>query len=158
MKYRILLTAISTLFLSMPSLATDSSSAMPNRHVQTANETTSPRYAPNAQVSILAPKDGATVSTTFTVKFGAKDVNIVPAGTDTANAGHHHLLIDMDTLPDLTAPLPATPNLVHFGKAQTETEITLSPGKHTLQLLLGNYVHIPGATPVLSEKITITVK
>lgn len=111
-----------------------------------------------ASVAILEPANGATVPTTFTVKFGASNVDIVPAGTNQENSGHHHLLIDTDVLPDMHSPLPTTPNLIHFGKAQTETEITLAPGKHTLQLVLGNYAHIPGDTPVISKKITVTVK
>lgn len=111
-----------------------------------------------SKVFIISPANGATVPTTFTVKFGAAGVDIMPAGTDQPNSGHHHLLIDTDVLPDFHAPLPATPTLLHFGKAQTEAEITLAPGVHTLQLVLGNYVHIPGEHPLVSEKITVTVK
>ena len=111
-----------------------------------------------AQVFIVEPANGATVPSTFTVRFGAKGVEIAPAGTDKPNSGHHHLLIDTETLPDLNSPLPASPTLIHFGKAQTETQITLTPGKHTLQLVLGNYAHIPGSTPIVSDKITVTVK
>ena len=111
-----------------------------------------------AKVFIVEPANGATVPTTFTVKFGATGVEIVPAGTDKPNSGHHHLLIDTETLPDFHAPLPATPTLIHFGKAQTETQVTLTPGKHTLQLVLGNYIHIPGTNPLVSEKITVTVQ
>ncbi len=113
---------------------------------------------PKAKVFIIEPTNGATVSTTFTVKFGATGVEILPAGTDKPNSGHHHLLIDTETLPDFHAPLPASPTLIHFGKAQTETQITLSPGKHTLQLILGDYIHVPGNNPLISEKITVTVK
>lgn len=114
--------------------------------------------ASTAKIFIVEPANGATVPATFTVKFGATGVEIVPAGTDKPNSGHHHLLIDTATLPDLNSPLPASPTLIHFGKAQTETQITLTPGKHTLQLVLGNYVHVPGANPLISEKITVTVK
>lgn len=111
-----------------------------------------------AKVFIVEPADGATVSQTFTVKFGAAGVDIVPAGTNQPNSGHHHLLIDTDKLPDLHSPLPATPTLIHFGKGQTETQITLAPGKHTLQLVLGDYMHVPGHHPLISEKITVNVK
>ncbi len=111
-----------------------------------------------AKIFITEPTNGATVPSTFTVKFGASGVEIVPAGTDKPNSGHHHLLIDTETLPDLHSPLPATPTLIHFGKAQTETQITLTPGKHTLQLVLGNAIHVPGANPLISEKITVIVK
>lgn len=114
--------------------------------------------APKAKVFIVEPANGARVPTTFTVKFGATGVEIAPAGTNKPNSGHHHLLIDTDTLPDFHAPLPASPTLIHFGKAQTEAQITLTPGKHTLQLVLGDYMHVPGDSPVISEKITVNVQ
>ncbi len=111
-----------------------------------------------ARIFIVEPVNGAKVPTTFTVKFGAAGVEIAPAGTNKPNSGHHHLLIDTETLPDLHSPLPASPTLIHFGKAQTETQITLTPGKHTLQLVLGDYMHVPGDSPVISEKITVNVQ
>jgi len=113
--------------------------------------------SPGAQTSILSPANGATVSTTFTVQFGLKGMGIAPAGSNIAGTGHHHLLVDNKTTPDFSMPLPANKNVIHFGKGQTETELTLAPGEHTLQLLLGDYLHIPHEAPVLSEKITITV-
>lgn len=111
-----------------------------------------------AEVYIIEPKNGAVVSKTFVVKFGLKGMGVSPAGLDKANTGHHHILIDLDKMPDMSTSLPATEQLKHFGGGQTETELTLAPGTHTLQLLLGNYLHIPHSKPVLSEKITITVK
>ena len=113
---------------------------------------------PDATLYIIEPIDGATVSKTFKVIFGLSGMGVAPAGTNIENTGHHHILIDMDKLPDLTKPLPATDQIRHFGGGQTETELTLSPGEHTLQIILGNYVHIPHDKPVISEKITITVK
>jgi hypothetical protein len=137
----------SFVFALLTSLAISSAALAADKHT-----------SPTAKIFIIEPANGATVPTTFTVKFGATGVEIAPAGTDKPNSGHHHLLIDTDTLPDFHSPLPATPTLIHFGKAQTETQITLTPGKHTLQLLLGNYIHVPGANPLISEKITVTVK
>lgn len=110
-----------------------------------------------AAVYFIAPEDGATVAGTFTVKFGLTGMGVAPAGTAIESTGHHHLLIDTDRLPDLSQPLPATDTVRHFGKGQTETQISLPPGKHTLQLVLGNQVHIPHNPPVISEKITIKV-
>jgi len=110
-----------------------------------------------ASVYFIAPANGERVEALLTLKFGLEGMDVAPAGTDTPNSGHHHLLIDLDELPDLTKPLPANDQLQHFGKGQTQTEITLPPGTHTLQLLLGNYLHIPHQPPVLSEKITIIV-
>ncbi len=85
-------------------------------------------------------------------------MGIAPAGVNHPNTGHHHLLVDVAQPPDLNAALPVTENIRHFGAGQTEAELTLPPGKHTLQLVLGDYLHIPHDKPVVSEKITITVK
>ena len=122
--------------------------------VQAQDRTPSP---PGAKVFFIGLKDGATVTNPVTVKFGIKGMTLAPAGTTAPNTGHHHLLIDTDPPADLGQPLPATDNIKHFGKAQTETTLTLTPGKHTLQLLLADGNHIPHKPPVLSKKITITV-
>ena len=125
-------------------------------NVQAQERTPSPK---GAKVFIISPKNGETVSSPVTVKFGIKGMTLAPAGTKTENTGHHHLLIDTDAPADLSMPLPSVPDkVVHFGKAQTETTVTLPPGKHTLQLLLGDANHIPHNPPVISKKITITVK
>ena len=112
----------------------------------------------NAAVFILEPGDGSTVSSPVTIKFGISNMLVAPAGTDLENSGHHHILLDLVELPDMSQSLPANDNIIHFGKAQTETIIELNPGTHTLQLLLGNYLHIPHTQPVISKKITITVE
>lgn len=112
----------------------------------------------NAKAYLIAPKDGATVSSPLTVKFGLSGMGIAPAGVDLKNTGHHHLLIDLEDQPDVTQPLPATDNIKHFGAGQTETELTLPSGEHTLQLLLGNYAHVPHDQPVISDAVTITVE
>lgn len=111
-------------------------------------------YSADASVNIISPKDGDKVATKFLVKFGAENIAIVPAGTEQANSGHHHLIIDGD-LPDLDKPMGA--NVKHFGKGQTETELELSPGVHTLQLILGDKNHQPQKPAIISKKITITV-
>ena len=108
-----------------------------------------------AQLYIITPKDGATVKETFTVKFGLKGMGVAPAGVDKAKTGHHHLIIDGE-LPDLDKPMGK--EVMHFGGGQTEKTLTLPKGKHTLQLILGNHLHIPHKPAVISEKITITVK
>ena len=112
----------------------------------------------DAKVYFITPTDGQSVSSTFSVKFGLNGMGVSPAGIEKKNTGHHHILIDTDTLPNLQAPLPATDKIKHFGGGQTETKLTLSPGKHTLQLVLGNHNHIPHNAPVISKKITIVVK
>jgi hypothetical protein len=109
-------------------------------------------------VYLEAPANGATVSSPFTVKFGLKGMGVAPAGINHPNTGHHHLLIDMEKLPDFNAALPANENIRHFGGGQTEVDLTLAPGRHTLQLVFADYLHIPHDRPIVSEKITITVK
>lgn len=110
-----------------------------------------------AEAYLISPKDGAKVHSPVLVQFGLKGMGIAPAGVKFDNTGHHHLLIDTEAPADLGAPLPASEKIVHFGKGQTETTLTLAPGKHTLQLLLGDLNHVPHEPPVLSKKITITV-
>jgi hypothetical protein len=111
-----------------------------------------------AEVYIVSPKDGATVTSPVTVQFGLKGMGVAPAGIKFENAGHHHLLVDTDAPADQNAPLPVTDKILHYGKGQTEASVTLPPGKHTLQLVLGDQNHTPHNPPVVSKKITITVK
>jgi len=113
--------------------------------------------AAGAEVYIISPKDGAKVSSPFVVRFGLKGMGIAPAGVKFDNTGHHHLLIDTDAPSDLAAPLPASDKVMHFGKGQTETTLTLPPGKHTLLLVLGDSSHIPHNPPVISKQVTVTV-
>lgn len=110
-----------------------------------------------AKVYFIEPKDGAEVSSPVSVKFGLSGMGVAPAGVEKAKTGHHHLLIDIDKV-DLETALPADDNHKHFGGGQTETSVSLAPGKHTLQLLLGDHNHIPHKPAVMSDKITITVK
>jgi len=111
-----------------------------------------------AKLYFIEPQDGATVGQTFTVKFGLSGMGVAPAGVDFPATGHHHLLIDTEQLPDMTQPIAFTEQSKHFGGGQTETQITLSPGKHSLQLLLGDKNHIPFNPPVISKRIEITVE
>jgi len=111
-----------------------------------------------AEVYIISPKNGAIVHNPVLVQFGLKGMGVAPAGVKYDNTGHHHLLIDIDPPADQSTPLPATDKIVHFGKGQTETTLNLAPGKHTLQLVLADANHIPHSPPVISKKITITVK
>ncbi len=110
-----------------------------------------------AEAYLIAPTDGAVVGREVTVRFGLKGMGVAPAGTIAADTGHHHLLIDTP-LPSLDQPIPADAQHVHFGKGQTETTITLSPGTHTLQLLLGDQNHVPHDPVVASAVVTVTVK
>ena len=108
-----------------------------------------------ASVYFITPLDGESVSDNVTVRFGLENFGVAPAGIQINQTGHHHLIIDAD-LPPLDQPIPANNNYVHFGKGQTEVEIDLSKGTHTLQLLLGDFRHIPHNPPIYSKKIQIT--
>jgi Domain of unknown function (DUF4399) len=122
-----------------------------------AQERTAP--APDAEVYFIAPRDGATIQGPVTVRFGLKGMGVAPAGVKFDNTGHHHLLVDADFSElKLDAPLPATDKILHFGKGQTETTLTLPPGKHTLELVFADYLHKSFDPPLHSKKITITVK
>jgi hypothetical protein len=113
--------------------------------------------ADGAKVGFSNLEDGAVVPTEFTVVFSIAGMGIAPAGVEIENTGHHHLLIDVAQLPDFDQPLPASENIIHFGKGQSETQLELSEGQHTLQLVLADYRHLPHDPPVLSERITVTV-
>ena len=110
-----------------------------------------------ATVYFIEPMNGATVSSPIKVVMGLSGMGIAPAGTVKEHTAHHHLLINSN-LPDLNAGIPSDANHVHFGGGQTETTIELPPGSHTLQLLLGDHLHIPHEPAVMSAPITITVE
>ena len=110
-----------------------------------------------AQLYFISPADGATVSSPVVVRFGLGGMGVAPAGVVKDGTGHHHLVIDAE-LPRLDLPVPKSANYRHFGKGQTEVSLDLKPGKHTLQLILGDHLHIPHDPAVVSEQITIIVE
>jgi hypothetical protein len=112
--------------------------------------------APGAEVYFIDLKDGTTVPPNLKIYFGLRNMGVAPAGSDRENSGHHHLLIDTE-LPPLDQPIPNDFNHLHFGAGQTETEITLKPGSHTLQLLMGDKDHIPHTPPVMSPVVRVRV-
>jgi hypothetical protein len=112
-----------------------------------------------ARVYFINLKDGQDVTSPFLVQFGLSGMGIAPAGVEKANTGHHHLLIDATLSGDqLKQPIPMDDSHRHFGGGQTEALITLPPGQHKLQLVLGDWSHIPHAPPVMSDIITVTVR
>ncbi len=114
-------------------------------------------YAEDPGVFFIKPSNGDVVDKTFEVVFGISGMTLAPAGTYNNGTGHHHLIIDAP-LPNLSMPVPATKQYLHFGKAQDRTMITLDPGKHRLQMILGDGNHIPHSPPIYSEIIEIEVK
>jgi hypothetical protein len=112
---------------------------------------------PGAKVYFIAPKDGATLASPVHVVMGLKGMGVAPAGVEKENTGHHHLIVDTE-FKDLEYSIPNDAQHRHFGGGQTEADVTLPPGRHTLYLLFADENHIPHKPPVRSEKITITVK
>jgi hypothetical protein len=112
----------------------------------------------NAQVVFIWPSDGTVIHGAFWVRMGLRNMGVAPKGTDMANTGHHHLLIDADLPANMNEPVPSDRSHLHFGAGETEARVELPPGRHTLQLLLADKDHIPHDPPVYSKKITVTVK
>lgn len=110
-----------------------------------------------ARVFFESPADGAMLENPVVVEFGVSGIALAKAGDERPSSGHHHLIIDAG-LPDPGRPIPADEHYLHFGDASSRTELTLAPGTHTLQLLLGDHRHVPHDPPVASEVITITVE
>lgn len=135
-------------YLATALLLATAASASADGHLSTAPA--------NAVAYIISPANGEVVPTTFTVKFGLAGMGVAPAGVLRENTGHHHLLINAEELPQRGQPMGG--DVKHFGGGQTETTITLDPGTHTLQLVLGNHVHIPHEPMVFSEPITVFVR
>ena len=108
------------------------------------------------KVYFINLNEGDKLESPFLVQFGLSGIGVAPAGTDRANTGHHHLLINVNSV-DLYMPIPSSKNHLHFGGGQTETTLDLLPGEYTLQLLLGDMNHIPHSPPIVSKKISITV-
>jgi len=114
---------------------------------------------PNAMVYFINLKDSESVKSPFKVQFGLSGMGVAPAGVERPKTGHHHLLVDSTLTPEQAKePLPADEHHLHFGGGQTETTLTLPPGRHTLQLVLGDWSHVPFDPPIVSPVITVTVK
>jgi len=111
----------------------------------------------DAYLYIIWPQDGAKIKGAFWCRFGLRNMGVTHAGDTTPNTGHHHLLVDINEPLDPNEPIPQDKNHLHFGAGQTEARVDLPPGKHTLQLVLGDALHVPFNPPVVSKKITITV-
>lgn len=162
-------TALNALLICLPlmalpaSAADDTFSAIKEAAKQQANTKMAEKFnlpspAPaDAKVYFISPANGATVTGPVKVQFGLSGMGVAPAGVQTEGTGHHHLLIDNPAV-DLSVPLPMSEQVLHFGKGQTETTLTLKPGQHTLQLVFGDWKHQSFNPTLQSEKITITVK
>ena len=108
------------------------------------------------KVYFINLKDGDELKSPFLIQFGLSGKGIAPAGTDVDNTGHHHLLINVDEV-NYSMPIPSSKQHLHFGLGQTETKLSLPPGRHKLQLILGDKYHVPHDPPLVSEIIEVKV-
>ena len=110
----------------------------------------------NPKVYFINLEDGDRLESPFLIQFGLSGMGVAPAGTDRANTGHHHLLINVNEI-DLSKPIPSSSSHIHFGGGQTESLIDLIPGDYSMQLVLGDMTHTPHNPPIISQRINITV-
>ena len=108
------------------------------------------------KVYFINLKDGDELKSPFLIQFGLSGKGIAPAGIDVDNTGHHHLLINVDEV-NYSMPIPSSKQHLHFGLGQTETILSLPPGKHKLQLILGDKYHVPHDPPLVSKIIEVNV-
>tara|TARA_Y100000992_G_scaffold184348_1_gene124564 strand:+ start:385 stop:810 length:426 start_codon:yes stop_codon:yes gene_type:complete len=109
-------------------------------------------------IKLEGVENGKTYTSPIELNFIVKNMKVRKAGVNEKNSGHHHLLINLNELPDMTKPLPMTESIIHFGKAQESTSLELKPGKYTIQLLFADYSHTPHKTPLITEKVTFFIK
>lgn len=107
-------------------------------------------------VDFTEPKNGAVVSSPFKVKFAVTGMAVKPAGDMSDNTGHHHLIINGDSM-KVGESIPFDEKHLHFGKGQTETDVTLPPGTYKLTMQFANGAH-QSYGPGLAKSITVTVK
>lgn len=159
----LMISAVATILLASACGQQDPAEAETVAADKPAADATAPAALPRtaapdgARVFFISPADGDTVTNPVSIEFGIDGMSVVTAGDNQSQSGHHHLLVDTD-LPDMTLPIPADENHIHFGDASTSTDLTLEPGEHTLRLLLGDHLHVPHDPPVISESITILVE
>jgi Domain of unknown function (DUF4399) len=146
--------------MKRPGLITFAASCMLAAVAAASAATSGSHWPADAKVFFVTPKNGDVITGPVKVVMGVKGIEIAPAGTNKPATGHHHILIDANPPKgeQAQAPLPMDEHVKHFGKGQTEAELTLAPGKHTLQLVAGDGNHIPYDPALVSKKITITVK
>ena len=109
-------------------------------------------------IELKGVENGKTYQSPINLKFIVENIKVRKAGIKEDNSGHHHILLDLDELPDLKSPLPMTENIIHFGKGQTSVSLELKSGKHTIQLLFADYSHTPHKVPLMTKKITFYIK
>lgn len=142
--------------LILASASTIASQAPDPKAPKAPSESSTQAAATPARVYFKNLRNGQVVPKKFKVVFGVEGIALKPAGDLTPGTGHHHLIVDGDAIP-AGQVVPADATHLHFGKAQTETEIELAPGKHKLLLQYANGAHVSYG-PELSSVIDVIVK
>ncbi|AFD06447.1 DUF4399 domain-containing protein [Solitalea canadensis] len=125
-------------------------------HDTTVAKTDTTAIKEGQEVFFVNLKDGQTVKNPVKVEMGVKGMTVEPIGAINPDKGHHHIIIDGSFEPAGTT-VPADSTHIHFGKGQTETEVTLTPGKHTLTLQFADGMHTSYGQR-MSKTITVEVK
>ena len=112
--------------------------------------------AARQSVYFIEPADGASVTNPFTVRFGVAGMDVKPLGDMTPNTGHHHLIIDGSPVKQGEV-VPMDDKNLHFGKGQTETQVTLPPGAHRLTMQSADGAHVSYG-PAMAATINVLVK
>ncbi|MBZ0293694.1 MAG: DUF4399 domain-containing protein [Anaerolineae bacterium] len=151
---QILVLFVGVLVLLIVILAATSTNAVPSMADKSADATAEA----GGRVFFIEPQDGATVPETFTVQMGAEGVEVAPAGEVVEGIGHFHILVDKDFIAAGDVIPLDTEGYLHFGQAQTETELTLEPGEHILRLQFANGAHQAYEGDAFRDEIHITVE
>lgn len=114
---------------------------------------------PERRVFFVEPADGAKVKSPFKVEFGLIGMGLTPASEAATipdkTQGHHHIIIHSGPLgPGELVPADATN--IHYGLAETETELELEPGKYSLTLQFADGLHMSyGASMAATIQIEV---
>jgi len=92
-------------------------------------------------VAFVAPSDGAHVARTFKVKMTVHGMRVRKAGQAVEGTGHFHIVVDGGCVKQGEVVAKDAAHL-HYGKGQTETELTLAPGRHALTLQFADGHHV----------------
>jgi hypothetical protein len=111
--------------------------------------------APAASVSFASPEDGAEVSSPLKVQMAAEGVAIEPAAQGVKpNSGHFHIMIDTDCV-EAGQVIPNDATHLHYGMAQKEADLMLTPGEHALCLQVADANH---TAMDLTDEIQVAVR
>lgn len=149
--------ALALPLLAFSGAAVAQGTAHPAAHAAPTTPSGPTAAPPDAKLYFIAPLDGARVRGPLVVQFGLRNMGVTQAGSPAPKAGHHHLLVDLNEPLVPGETIPADKNHLHFGGGQTETRLELAPGRHRLQLVLGDANHQPFDPVIASRPIEVVV-